>query len=186
MKAALSLGIVLSTGLGVERIDPPDVPGIEVKSARWGHVRPEDSSLLVEWSRGMRNGGVSSVALVAASRGVPVAQKSVPESDGAYNGGVVFVSGAGGPAWSPYQFARDVSTPGFLMCGVDESDRVLYRMDMLNNLLLSQGKETCLKQYDGNHGFLADNEEAQSDMRGFLRWTLAGGGRPEWFTKCPK
>lgn len=186
MSAALALGVILSTGVGVDRIQPPDMPFLAVRSARWSHVRPEDSQVISSWAVAMRNTGVKSLGLVASSKGVPVAQKAASESPKSFNGGIVFVSGAGGPEWKPYQFSTRVLTPVLLMCGLDESDRMIYRMDILNNLLLNHDKEACLRFYDGKHGFLAENEEAQSDMREFLKWTLAGGERPEWFTKCPK
>ena len=169
---AVALGLILCSGPGVDKVDIPYIPGVEVHTlALAAPPTRETADILTCWAMGMADRGVDRVALIGSSRGVAPSQLAITQYPGLFNGGYVAISGFGGANWGLANFSPETSV--LLQAGGDEDETLLSGMALTNYLLSSNGHDSTFQVYeDESHGFLGDNVYAQEVLFWFLKENL--------------
>ncbi len=169
---AVALGLIICSGPGVDRVDIPYFPGVEVRSLSLADSpTKETADILSCWAEEMLNSGIERVALVGSSRGVGPSQLAIAQCPDLFNGGYVAISGFGGRSWGLADFSPETSV--LLQAGGDENESLLNGMALTNYFLSSNGYDCTFQVYDDeNHGFLEDNVYAQEVLFWFLKENL--------------
>lgn len=164
------IGVIISSGMGVNNLELPAIPGCNVVLHVISFKRPPspaDAELIKEAAHELLEDGADVVCLIGSSRGVAPAQLALSEEPGIFDK-YAAIGGAGGPVWGVEEFIKVVDCPVLQMAGEDEQERLLERMDLLHYYLQKYRRQSDMRRYPGGHGFIAESREAQEDLALFI------------------